>query len=146
MKAKMKMKEKIARMKKENKAEFTMQIIAMIVFIALTMFFVVLEMQQGKSKINMQMTMQMQEQNQEAIQEESEEQIPQEKEIQKYIVRYGEVLSTTKILTEDGHEWNVIDFPQDDKYIRILFDSNETLRADDDEIIDYTVDTREFRR
>lgn len=143
---KTKMKERIARMKKENKAEFTMQIIAVVIFIALIMFFVVLEKQQGKSEANMQMTMQMQEHNQEPIQEEKLEEIQQEKEIQKYIVRYGEVLSTTKILTEDGHEWDVIDFPQDDKYIRILFDSKETLRADDDEIIDYTEDTREIRR
>ena len=145
MKTKMKMKERILRMKKENKAEFTMQIIAVVVFIVLIVFFVVLEMQQGKSKINIRMTMQMQEQNQEPIQEESEEQIPQEKEIQKYIVRYGEITSPTKILTEDGHKWKGTDFPQE-RYVRILFDSNETLVADDDEIIDITEDTREIRR
>ena len=63
---------------------------------------------------------------------------------QKYIVRYGEIISPTEIITEDGNEWEGTDFPQE-KYVRVLFDSNGTETPTDDVIIDITEDTREMR-
>lgn len=64
---------------------------------------------------------------------------------QKYIVRYGEIISPTEIITEDGNIWGGEDFPQE-KYVRVLFDSNETETPTDDIIIDITEDARELRR
>ena len=74
--------------------------------------------------------------------------IKQLKEIQnkeqKYVVRYGEIISETEIITEDGSLWEAYDLPEE-KYVRILFDSNETQNVNDDIIIDITEDTREGR-
>ena len=63
---------------------------------------------------------------------------------QKYIVRYGKIISETEILTEDGNLWYGEDFPEE-RYIRILFDSRETTSVEDDIIIDITEDTREVK-
>ena len=64
---------------------------------------------------------------------------------QKYIVRFGEIVSETEIITEDGNVWLGEDFPEE-RYVRILFDSNETKNVKDDIIIDITDDTREIER
>ena len=72
--------------------------------------------------------------------------IKQLKEIQnkeqKYVVRYGEIISETEIITEDGNLWETYNLLEE-RYVRILFDSNETKNVDDDIIIDITEDTRE---
>ena len=65
-----------------------------------------------------------------------------EAEEQKYIVRYGEIISETEIITEDGNIWLGEDLPEE-KYVRILFDSRKTKNVEDDIIIDITEDTRE---
>ena len=64
---------------------------------------------------------------------------------QKYIIRFGEIISETEIITEDGNVWLGEDLPED-RYVRILFDSRETKNVEDDIIIDITEDTREIER
>ena len=62
-------------------------------------------------------------------------------EVQKYIVKYGTSENNgNKMVTEDGHEWNLIDAPEipTGTEVRILFESNGTLDPDDDVIIDIT--------
>lgn len=58
---------------------------------------------------------------------------------QKYIVRYG-TIKEEKIITEDGHIWEIEDAPEfcKDTEVRVVFDSNCTESAEDDEIIDIT--------
>ena len=61
---------------------------------------------------------------------------------QKYIVRYAHIYNTTDdgVVYEDdnGNLWNVADPPEINGEVRLLFDSNETMTAKDDVIIDIT--------
>ena len=62
-------------------------------------------------------------------------------EEQKYIARYGVTYDWgATIITEDGNMWYLEDAPEyeDETLVRVLFDSNGTLEAEDDIIIDVT--------
>ena len=72
---------------------------------------------------------------------ETETEEPQEQE-QKYIVKYATPSKYTDdgiiYVDTNGDEWHVIDPPEIDGDVRLLFDSKETKDVSDDTIIDIT--------